>query len=204
MRWEAEKKEVLTTTIYTDHKNRNEEASRERRRIVLNTETSQLQQRSSHLKGLRTVATIEIAKGFLAILAGVWLLSFREKDIGDLIANLLDQLHIDPAHEFAIRLVSLADKITPEKVELAAAIALFYALIRFVEGYGLWNARTWAEYFAMISGAAYLPFEVWEFIRRPSWLHAAIILINVGVVLYIVYVRVAMRRERRLPPAQAG
>ena len=159
----------------------------------------------SHLKGLRTVAAIEIAKGIGAFLFAGWLLSFREKDIGDMMANLLDRLHIDPAHEFAIKLVSMADKITPEKVQIAALIAFVYALIRFTEGYGLWNARTWAEYFALISGAAYLPWEFWEFFRRPTWFHAAIIIVNIAVVLYIAYVRFAVHREHvHSPPMATG
>ena len=158
----------------------------------------------SHQGGLRAVAVVEIAKGIGAIAFGIWLITFREKDIGEMMANLLDRMHVDPAHEFAVKLVSMADRITPEKVEMAAAIALVYAAIRFTEGYGLWNARTWAEYFALISGAAYLPWEIWEFARHPNWFHALIILINVIVVLYIAYVRVAVRRERIQHPAPVG
>lgn len=162
----------------------------------MNTEPQQ----KSHLQGLRTVAVVEIAKGLGAVAFGIWMLTFKQKDLGDMMANLLDRLHVDPAHEFAIKLISMADRITPEKVEIAAVIAFLYALIRFTEGYGLWNAKTWAEYFAMISGAAYLPFELWTFLRHPSWFHAVIILINVAVVLYIVYVRVAIHREHAHHP----
>ncbi len=163
----------------------------------MKTETLQESKPKSHLQGLRTVATIEIAKGVLAVFFSVWVLSFREKDLGDMMANLLDRLHVDPAHNFAIKLVSMADHITPQKIEIVALIASLYALIRFVEGYGLWNARTWAEYFAIISGALYLPWELWEFVRRPNWFHAVLILINVAVVGYVAYVRFAVHRERK-------
>lgn len=166
---------------------------------LLNTESLQYHKPKSHIQGLRAVAVLEIAKGLGAVLFGIWLLSFREKDIGDLIANLLDRLHVDPAHEFAIKLVSMADRITPEKVIMAALIAFAYAVIRFTEGYGLWNARTWAEYFALVSGAAYLPWELWEFLRRPNWFHASLIVINVAVVLYIAYVRVQVHHEHTHP-----
>lgn len=165
------------------------------RRIFLKTETLQDSKPKSHLQGLRTVAVVEIAKGVGAVLFSIGLLSFRHKDIGDMIANFLDMLHVDPAHEFAVKLVRMADRVTPEKIEIVAAVALVYALIRFVEGYGLWNARTWAEYFALISGAAYLPWEFWAYWRHPSWIHAVIILINIAVVLYIAYVRFAVHRE---------
>jgi uncharacterized membrane protein (DUF2068 family) len=172
----------------------------------LTTETLQVQKPNSHIQGLRAVAVLEIAKGVAAVAFGIWLLSFRDKDIGDMMANLLDRMHIDPAHEFAIRLVSMADKITPEKVEIAALIAVLYAIVRFTEGYGLWNARAWAEYFALISGAAYLPWETWEFLRKPNWFHATLIVINIIVILYIAYVRFQVHREepRRAPPLSAS
>lgn len=161
----------------------------------MRTETIQPHTTKPHLQGLRAVAVVEIAKGLGAIAFGLWILTFRHKDLGDMMANLLDRLHVDPAHEIAIKLVSMADRITPEKVEIVAGVALFYALVRFTEGYGLWHCKTWAEWFALISGAAYLPWETWEFARHPNWFHAGIILINIGVVLYIAYVRVAMHQE---------
>jgi uncharacterized membrane protein (DUF2068 family) len=172
----------------------------------LNTELLQEHQPNSHIQGLRAVGCLEIGKGAAAIAFGIWLLTFRERDIGEMTANLLDRLNIDPAHEFAIKLVSMADRITPEKVQIAAVIAFLYAVVRFTEGYGLWNARTWAEYFALISGAVYLPWEIWEFVRRPSWFHATLIVINVIVVLYIAYVRLAVHREhvQHPPPLKAG
>ena len=43
--------------------------------------------------------------GVVAIMFSIWLLTFREKDLGDMMANLLDRLHIDPAHDFAVKLV---------------------------------------------------------------------------------------------------
>ena len=43
--------------------------------------------------------------------------------------------------------------------------------------------------FAIISGCAYIPFEVYKVIRRPNQLHWAILGINILVVLYIAWVR---------------
>jgi uncharacterized membrane protein (DUF2068 family) len=161
----------------------------------LSTSSLQITKPKSHLQGLRAVALVEVLKGLLAIAFGIFLLFFREHDIGEMIANLLDILHVNPAHDYAERLVRMGDRITPEKIEIVALLVFLYAIVRWVEGYGLWYAKTWAEYFAMISGAAYLPFEGIAFYHHPSWFHAVIILINVCVVLYIGYVRVAVHRE---------
>jgi uncharacterized membrane protein (DUF2068 family) len=56
-----------------------------------------------------------------------------------------------------------------------------------VEAYGLWNARAWAEWIALISGAIYLPFEIYKVIHRQNLFHISVLLINVAIVLYMVY-----------------
>jgi uncharacterized membrane protein (DUF2068 family) len=56
-----------------------------------------------------------------------------------------------------------------------------------VEAYGLWNARAWAEWIALISGTIYLPFEIYKVIYRQNLFHISVLLINLAIVLYMVY-----------------
>jgi len=80
--------------------------------------------------------------------------------------------------------------VSDKRIVTFACIAFGYALIRFIEAYGLWHARAWAEWFAIISGSAYLPWEIVEVVKHPHhvirWI---VLLINIIVVLYMVYVR---------------
>ena len=69
------------------------------------------------------------------------------------------------------------------------AIVLAYSSLRFVESYGLWRQRAWAEWLAIVSGAMYLPFELVNLIRHPSRVHWAVLLINIAIVVYIAWVR---------------
>ena len=48
--------------------------------------------------------------------------------------------------------------------------------------------RAWAEWFAIISGAIYLPVEIIGLIKRATFLKAGVFLVNAGVVGYLVYV----------------
>ena len=73
--------------------------------------------------------------------------------------------------------------------------AAAYSIVRFVEAYGLWRERTWAEWFALISGALYVPFEVYELVRRPTLIHVAVLLINLAVVFYMLYLRLSAPTE---------
>jgi len=47
----------------------------------------------------------------------------------------------------------------------------------------------WAEWFALLSGTIYLPFEIVKVIERPNVLHFTILLGNLIIILYMGYIR---------------
>jgi uncharacterized membrane protein (DUF2068 family) len=61
--------------------------------------------------------------------------------------------------------------------------------MRFVESYGLWRQRVWAEWVALVSGASYLPLEIYGLTRHANGLKWTILLLNLAVVLYMLYLR---------------
>jgi len=48
-----------------------------------------------------------------------------------------------------------------------ALVAAIYVTLRFIEAYGLWYIRPWAEWLAIASGTIYVPFEALDLLRRP-------------------------------------
>jgi uncharacterized membrane protein (DUF2068 family) len=142
----------------------------------------------ANLQVLRAVATFELFKGLAVLLAafGILLLVHRE-DPWDIADGLLRLLHISPDHHFAQVFLDWADSLTEAKVWAVAGVAVGYSLLRFVEAYGLWYARAWAEWIALISGTLYLPFEIYKVIHRQNLFHVSVLLLNVAVVLYMVY-----------------
>jgi uncharacterized membrane protein (DUF2068 family) len=105
-------------------------------------------------------------------------------------------LRVNPDHHhYAQVFLNLADNVTDAKLWALAAGATAYSIVRFVEAYGLWHARAWAEWFALISGALYVPFEAYELARRPTPVHWAVLLINLGIVFYMLYLRLSAPTE---------
>jgi uncharacterized membrane protein (DUF2068 family) len=149
------------------------------------------------------VASVEFLKGLLVLLAGFGVLSLVHRDAWDVAESFLEWLHISPETHYAQVFLNLADQVTDKKVWAVAIGALAYSSLRFAEAYGLWGARPWAEWLAMISGAIYLPFEAFELVRKPDLVRLAILLINLAVVLYMVFLRM-QARERVTPTAPAA
>lgn len=146
---------------------------------------------------LRAVASFEFFKGIFVVLMGVCALALVHKDTWLIAESLLALLHISTDHRFAQSFLDFADSITDARLWAAARIAFAYAALRFTEAYGLWRQRTWAEWMASVSGTLLLPLEVRELFRGVTFFRCALLIGNIAIVLYMVYVILVNRRERR-------
>jgi len=146
---------------------------------------------------LQTVATIEFLKGVFVTLMGICALLLVHKDAWLYAESVLAVFHISTDRRIARMFLDFADNVTDAKLWAAAWLAFAYSTLRFIEGYGLWRCRTWAEWVAAISGTLLLPLEVRELFRRVTLLRCGVLIVNVAVVLYMVYIILANRREHR-------
>jgi uncharacterized membrane protein (DUF2068 family) len=145
---------------------------------------------------LRTVASLELTKGLVVLLLGFGAVTLVRKDAWDIAEAVLRFLHVNPDHHhYAQVFLNLADNLTDAKLWALAAGATAYSIVRFIEAYGLWRERTWAEWFALISGALYVPVEAYELVRRPNLIYAAVLFINLAIVFYMLYLRVSAHAE---------
>jgi uncharacterized membrane protein (DUF2068 family) len=152
--------------------------------------------------GLRGVAVFEAGKGALALLAAIWVLTLRHKDMKEVADSLLTALHkilhINPDRHFFQWIQRSVGGLTHSGLHVIAGLVLFYAVIRFVEATGLWLEKEWAEWFALISGAAYMPFEIYELVRHPTAIKWGVLGINALIVLYLAWLLRDSYRRRTL------
>lgn len=139
--------------------------------------------------GLRAVATFEALKGGGVLLLGLTLLAVH-RHAEDFAASLLFHLHLDPDRRMAQVLMDAATRVTDARVLTIAAAALTYCSVRFVEAWGLWNRRIWAEWFALLSGAMYLPWEILKLVERVDWERVGVLVTNVVIIAYMLYIRI--------------
>ena len=141
-------------------------------------------------KTLRTVALFESGKAILALVAGFGLLSLGPREIQHFVERLVAHSQLNPAAHYPRIFLEFAAQATNVHLLLIAAGAMAYSLLRFVEAYGLWHGRRWAEWLAAISGAIYVPFELMELHRHVTWIGITALVLNVvivGIMLYCVY-----------------
>ena len=106
-------------------------------------------------------------------------------------------LHFNPAKHYPSIFIDAADRVTDLQLWMLAFSALLYSLIRFVEAYGLWKQMQWAEWFGLLSGAMYIPLEIFETSREFTWPRITVLLVNLGVVGYLGDALLKSRKPHR-------
>lgn len=155
------------------------------------------------LRVLRAVAAMEWAKAALALAGACGVVLVIRHDPWDVANSLLDFLHISPDNHFAQMFLDWADTLTTSKLWAVVAVAFVYILLRSAEGYGLWNARPWGEWIALVSGTIYFPFELVAIFHHPNLFHFGVFAVNLAVVLYMARLRLDARRHRAQKKTQA-
>ncbi|MHB8743096.1 MAG: DUF2127 domain-containing protein [Sulfuricaulis sp.] len=154
-------------------------------------------------RGLRTVAMFEATKGVLVLAVGLGLLSLVHHDIQSVGEDIVRRFDLDLAHRYPRILIVAATHLGNTRLRLLALAALLYSMVRFLEAYGLWYRRVWAEWFAVISGGIFLPFELYALIRYATVVKAVVLTVNIGIVAYMIYVlKSEIRRRNRSDPTK--
>ncbi|WP_438479623.1 DUF2127 domain-containing protein [Oleiharenicola lentus] len=146
------------------------------------------------LTGLRAVAAFEALKGAVVLLIGFGSLSFLGRSGEHFAEHLISRLHLNPASHYPHIFIQLMTDVDNQRLWLFAGFAALYSSIRFAEAYGLWHARRWAEWLAALSGAVYVPIELYEIFHRASWLKFGALIANLAIVAYMVYL-LAQRKK---------
>jgi uncharacterized membrane protein (DUF2068 family) len=147
---------------------------------------------SSLTRGVRAVALVEFAKSAVVLLAGCGLLALLHHNVQALAEELVGRLHLNPAKGYPRIFIDAAAGVTDARLWLLAAGAFAYAACRAVEAMGLWRERAWAEWFGAVTGAIYVPFEVYELTQSVTWVKLGALIVNIAVVTYLGY---ALRRR---------
>jgi uncharacterized membrane protein (DUF2068 family) len=151
----------------------------------------------SDTRAVRIIAFVEAAKGLIVLLAATGILAFIHADWNELAARLVRLSHLNPASKYPQIFLDAVSHLQQPRLLWLAAGAAAYSALRFIEAYGLFRERAWAEWLALIASGIFIPAEIVEVLRRPSLLSVGVLLVNVAIVAVMAH---ALWRRRRSRP----
>jgi uncharacterized membrane protein (DUF2068 family) len=154
----------------------------------------------SHDGGLLMIGLFKLGKALLFFCIGIGALHLLHKDLGDEVVRLATALKFDPESRFVSILLDKVDLIDTHRLRQIGFATFGYSALALTEGIGLLLEKVWAEYLTLILTISFLPWELYELARRPSWFRLGLLLINLAVLAYIVWL---LQRKKRLNPQHA-
>ena len=135
--------------------------------------------------GLRTIAAVEALKGVVVLVGAAGIAGLVHENAQVLADEIVRHFHLNPASRYPRIFLELVHSLNSTRLWVLAAGAAIYASMRFIEAYGLWNARTWAEWLGVVSGAIYVPLEIYELSWGITFIKVALLAGNLLVVGYL-------------------
>jgi len=154
--------------------------------------------RHANATGLMVVGLFKLTKAAFFTTVGAVAFHLIHANLGDMVIRLIDSLRIDPEGRMASFLMDRVDLIGHHQLREAGAYSLIYAVLCMIEGVGLIRHKVWAEYFTVILTTLFLPLEIYELIHRFETYKIGLLLANVAVVLYLLWVLKKKRESEQV------
>lgn len=136
---------------------------------------------------IRLIALFKLVKAVLLIVVGMSALHLLHKDVASVAEHWVKVLGLDPGNRYIDRALQKAGDLTPNKIRGLGIGSFIYAGLFLTEGIGLWLVKRWAEWFSVIITSSLVPVEVYEICRHPSALKILVLILNIAVVAYLIY-----------------
>jgi uncharacterized membrane protein (DUF2068 family) len=147
-----------------------------------------------HNQWLILIAAYKLVQALLFAAIGVGALRLLHQDVGDLLSQLAEHLNFNPESRFVNFILDKASLLDDPLLRRIGAAAFCYAGIGLLEGIGLYLEKVWAEYLTLLITASFLPWEIFEVIRKLTYFRVSLLVVNVLVLLYLL--KLVTRRGR--------
>jgi uncharacterized membrane protein (DUF2068 family) len=135
---------------------------------------------------LYAIIALKLAKGSLLLAIALGVYTLAGKDLQEELGHFLRWINVDPEKEFWTRIGHWLDTFTLSNIRWVATGTLLYSLFSLVEGIGLIFRVSWAGWMAIGESAFFIPIEIYEMERSFSYSVAAILIVNIIIVWYLV------------------
>jgi uncharacterized membrane protein (DUF2068 family) len=146
-----------------------------------------------HDRGLLAIGLLKLFEAIFFFLVGVGAIHFLHRDLGEAATRLAERLKFDLDGRMMTWVMDHLDDITAHRLKQIGVATFLYAGLRIAEGVGLVMEKVWAEHLTVGVTTAFLPWELYEIVRRPDWIRVCLLLANLVVLAYLMW---SLRRAR--------
>jgi len=157
-------------------------------------------ERRHHDRGLLMIGLFKLGKAVFFFLLGFGAIHLLHKDLGDEVMRIATSLKFDPESKFVTLLLDKVDLIDAHRLKQISLATFAYSALALTEGIGLMLEKVWAEYLTLVLTVSFLPWELFELSRHPNWFRLSLLLINLAVLGYLIWL---LKKKRSMESSEA-
>ena len=151
---------------------------------------------AEHSQGLLLIGLFKLGKAALFVAIGIGALKLLHQDLSDVLLRVASHLRFDTESHFITLLLEKAELINDHRLREISLATFAYSALALTEGIGLLLEKTWAEYLTLVLSLSFLPWEVYELIRRVTAWRVGLTVVNIIVIAYLLWFLWDKRRKR--------
>ena len=137
-------------------------------------------------RGLKWIGGFKLIIGVLLALAATGVLAFVHRDVAAIVEDWVNRLHLDPESRYITALLEQLTLVEDRHLQILSGITFAYAGLQLAEGVGLLMKKLWAEYLTVVATSLLIPVEIYEVFAHFSWWKLLLLIVNVGIVWYLI------------------
>jgi uncharacterized membrane protein (DUF2068 family) len=149
-----------------------------------------------HNRLLLLIAIYKFLYALLFFAIGIGAHRLLHKDIADQLELLARHLRFNPESRLVNFILEKASLINDPALRRIGFVAYCYAAVTLIEGIGLYLEKAWGEFLTLAITASFLPWEIFEIIRRITWIRVGLLTINILVFIYLLRLVIDRARHR--------
>lgn len=140
-----------------------------------------------HDKGLLVIAAFKMAKSAFFFGIGMGAVHFLHKDLGDTVLNWAREFHRDPEGKLVSLVLKNVHLIDAQRMREIRFGTFAYSALALTEGIGLLLEKTWAEFLTLGLTVSFLPWEIYELVKRATWIKGGLFAFNLAILGYLLW-----------------
>jgi uncharacterized membrane protein (DUF2068 family) len=144
--------------------------------------------------GFRIIGLFKVASGLLFLAVGVGLFRYLDKDLRQTVHHAISLLRLDPDNRYIHQAINWVSGLDHKQLRAIQAGTFIYAFLHILEGTGLLLKKRWAGFLTVIITGSLIPLEGYEVFEKYNHIKLAVLVVNVGIVIYLIW---KLRQESR-------
>jgi len=136
--------------------------------------------------GVQIIGVLKLVTATLGMAVGFGLFRLFKSDVAASLEQIIRHLHLDPENRFVHGAISWISGLQPRQLHLIEAGTFFYVTLHTFEGIGLLMGKRWGAFLTILATSSLIPLECYEIYERPRPLRLVVLIVNLGILIYLI------------------